>query len=66
MKIFKVTEELTVEALGPDEAEEPLIYIKAKDCPEDQVVVVFAREIRPLVAALTEAAVWLTNEMTKS
>ena len=53
---------MIIEALGPDEAEDPLVYIKAEDYPEDQVVIVFAREIKPLIVALTEAAVWLADE----
>lgn len=57
MQTFKVTDDLVVEALGPDEAEKPLVYIKANN----QVVIVFSDEIRHLMSALAEAAGWLAE-----
>jgi len=62
-KIFEVAEGITVEALGPDEAQDPLIYIIFDDHPEPQSVPVFVYEIKTLVAVLTEAAVWLADQV---
>lgn len=59
---FQVTPDIFVEALGPNEAESPLIYIRFEDYPEPQSVPVFADEIRPLIDALTGAASWLSNQ----
>jgi hypothetical protein len=63
MKKFEVCPGITLEALGPTEAETPLIYIIFDDYPERQSVPVFAHEIKALIAALTEAAVWLANQV---
>ena len=55
---------MTLEALGPDEAEIPLVYIVFEDYSERQAVPIFAHEIKALVAALTEASTWLAGDQT--
>ena len=59
---FDVTNDVYIEALGPDEAEDPLVYVILDDYPETQIVPIFAREIESFVAALAEAAVWLAGQ----
>ena len=55
MKIFEVIDDLVIEAFSIHEIEEPQVHIKIEDdC--DTLLILFAKEIRPLIAALTEAA----------
>jgi len=63
MKKFKVSEDVVIEALGPNEVEHPLIYLRFEDHPEPQVIPIFSVEIRDLIAALTEAACWIASEV---
>ncbi len=63
MKKFKVSEDVVVEALGPGEAECPLVYLRFEDHPEPQIIPIFSIEIRDLIAALTDAAVWIADQV---
>lgn len=63
MKRIDVSEGIFIEALGPDEAQDPLVYIVFDDFPETQSVPVFAKEIKGLIAALTEAAIWIAGQI---
>jgi hypothetical protein len=64
MKKIDVTEGVFIEALGPDEAQDPIVYLIFDDFPERQSIPVYAREIRALVAALAEAAGWIAENWT--
>lgn len=65
-KKFRVTDTVFIEALGSDRIEDPLVFI-ISEAPivERQVIVVFADEIKALIEALTEAAVWLADQVGK-
>jgi len=63
MQTYKVTEGITIEALGPSETETPVVYIKFDDYPEPVSIPVFGNEIKALCAALVEAAVWLADQV---
>lgn len=61
---FDVTDDVWIEALGPDEAEHPLVYLIFDDGQgEQQSIPIFAEEIKALVAILTEAGVWLADQV---
>jgi hypothetical protein len=60
---FDVTGDVWIEALGPDEAEHPLVYLIFEDHPETQSIPIFAKEIRTLIQKLQDAAVWLANQV---
>lgn len=60
---FEVTDDVYIEALGPDEAERPLVYLIFDDYPDTQSIPVFAEEIKPLIQKLTDAAVWLADQV---
>ena len=62
-KKFDVTDDIWIEALGPDEAEHPLVYLIFEDHPEPQSIPIFAEEVKTLVAVLTEAGVWLADQV---
>ena len=61
MKKFEVTDDICIQALGAAESQKPLIHIVFDDFPDCQIIPIFADEIRALIAALTEAAVWLAD-----
>ena len=61
---FDVTGDVYIEALGPDEAEHPLVYLVFDDHPETQSIPVFAGEIKTLIQKLTDAAVWLADRVS--
>ncbi len=60
---FEVTDDIFIEALGPDEAEHPLVYLIFEDHPETQSIPVFAGEIRTLIQKLQDAAVWIADQV---
>lgn len=60
---FGVIDNVWIEALGPDEAEHPLIYLIFNDFPETQSIPIFAKEIKTLIQKLTDAAVWLADQV---
>jgi len=62
---FEVTDDVFIEALGPDEAEHPLVYLIFEDHPETQSIPIFAGEIRILIQKLEDAAVWLADQVKK-
>lgn len=64
MKKFDVTKSVFIEALGPTEAQDPVVYLVFDDFPERQSIPVFAREIKALVNALAEAACWIAESWT--
>ena len=64
MKKFKVAEGVIVEALGPNESETPLVFIKFEDYPDGvQAIPIFSVEIRDLVKALQDAACWIADQV---
>jgi len=64
MKRIDVNESVFIEALGPTEAQDPIVYLVFDDFPERQSIPVFAREIKALVNALAEAAGWIAETWT--
>jgi hypothetical protein len=64
MKKIDVTIGVYIEALGPDETQDPIIYIIFDDYPDRQSIPVYAREIKSLVNALAEAAGWIAENWT--
>ena len=63
MKKFKVSEDVTIEALGPNEAQDPLIYIVFDDHPDCQSIPLYAHQVKALVAALVDAGAWLADQV---
>lgn len=63
MKRIDVTEGVFIEALGPDEAQDPIVYIVFDDYPDPQSIPIFSKEIKAMIEALTEAAVWLADQV---
>lgn len=75
MKRIDVTETIFIEILRTDEIDDPLVFIISDAIPktfeilglptegERQVVAVFADEIRDMIAALTEAVVYLADQV---
>lgn len=68
MKTIKMAEDLVIEARGPGDVDGPQVIIKeVTDDPrsETQAVIIYAHEIKAVIAALTEAAVHLANQVDK-
>jgi hypothetical protein len=64
MKKIDVTIGVYIEALGPDEAQDPIVYLVFDDYPETQRIPIYACRIRALVNALAEAAGWIAENWT--
>jgi len=60
---FDITDDVWIEALGPDEAEHPLVYLVFDDYPDPQSIPVFAGEIKVLIQKLQDAAVWIADQI---
>lgn len=63
MKRIDVTHGVFIEVLGPDEAQDPIVYIVFDDYPDSQSVPIFAKEIKVLIEALVEAGVYLADQV---
>jgi hypothetical protein len=62
-KKIQVTEGVFIEVLRPGEVEHSLVFIVFDDPDNRQCVPIFACEIKVLIAALTEAAVMIADQM---
>lgn len=59
MKTFRVTKDMYLEAWGGD----GVIFFKLGTHPEVQSIPIFGHEIKALVAALTDAAAWIADQV---
>ena len=60
---FDVADGIFVKAFGPDEMQDPIVYIIFDDYPDTQSVPIYAHKIKAMIAALTDAAVWLADQV---
>jgi len=62
-KIFRVTDDLSLRACAPDDRGDYLVHIIYNASIDGPPIPVFANEIVALIGRLTEASVWMANQL---
>lgn len=61
METITVTPSIHIDVHGPLDEDRPLCYLTLDNYPNDQSIPIFSHEVKPLILALTNAAVILAN-----